>query len=303
MSLAISAHQACAVNAQHHMEIIEGNILHQHIVATLQETGIDCKYRQQALLCHTTRHRNGVALGDTHIKKALGEGSGIVRKAGTVDHSGGDGADTLFLFCQFHHGLTEHIGKALFRLALGLACKHIKLAHTVELLRMCLSREIALPLLGMDMEQHRTALFLRPTEGVRQLLHIVTVHRAKIGKAHILEKRTAGQQGFLQRRLYIVAPKIELLTRCTAGQCVAIPLFQLIVSRARTQMGQMPAQCAHILADRHTVVVQNHDQRLTGASGIVHTLESKATGERGVAHQSQNAVILTLPATAQEGEG
>ena len=238
-----------------------------------------------------------MSLGDTYIEKTLGESGGIVRKTGAINHSGGDGADTLFLLCQFYHGLTEHIGKALFCRAYALAGKDIKLAHTVELLRMCLSREIALPLLGMDMEQHRTALFLRPTEGIRQLLHIVTVHRAKIGKAHILEKRTAGQQGFLQRRLYIVAPKIELLTCRAAGQGVAIPFFQLIVSRARTQMGQMPAQCAHILTDGHTVVVQNHDQRLTGASGIVHSLESKAAGERGVAHQSQNTVILTAQRT------
>ena len=238
-----------------------------------------------------------MALGDTYIEKALGEGGGIVRKTRTIDHSGSNGADALFLLCQFYHGLTEYIRKALFCHAYALAGKDIKLAHTVELLRMRLSREIALPLLGMDMEQHRAALFLRPAEGVCQLLHIVTVHRAQIGKAHILEKRTAGQQGFLQRRLYIVAPKIELLACRAAGQGVAIPFFQLIVSGARTQMGQMPAQCTHILADGHTVVVQNHDQRLTGASGIVHSLESKAAGERGVAHQSQNTVILTAQRT------
>ena len=56
----------------------------------------------------------------------------------------------------------------------------------------------------------------------------------------------------------------------------------------------MLAHRADIAVDRHAVVVQDHDERLTGRTRVVESLVGKAAGERAVADQRQHGIVPML---------
>lgn len=65
----------------------------------------------------------------------------------------------------------------------------VEFADTVIALRLALGGRVALALFRVHMHEHRTLQVLRPFERVRELPHIVPVHRTEVGKAHVLEHR------------------------------------------------------------------------------------------------------------------
>ena len=112
--LAVCAHDAAAVHRQHHMELLQRHILHQHIVAPLQEAVIHGKHRYQPLLGHTAGHSHTVALRDTHVKESPRELPCKVCQACAVGHGGGDGAHAPVLPRQLPQCLAEHMGERFF---------------------------------------------------------------------------------------------------------------------------------------------------------------------------------------------
>ena len=50
----------------------------------------------------------------------------------------------------------------------------------------------------MDMDHHRPGQFFSPLQHIAQPGQIMSVNRPEVGKAHILEQRTAGPQRFFQ---------------------------------------------------------------------------------------------------------
>ena len=56
----------------------------------------------------------------------------------------------------------------------------------------------------------------------------------------------------------------------------------------------MARHTTHIGVDGHTVVVEDHDQRLTGGARIVKSLKAQPAAQRTVTDQRQHAVRLVL---------
>ena len=54
----------------------------------------------------------------------------------------------------------------------------------------------------------------------------------------------------------------------------------------------MRRHCADIARDRHAVVVEDHDQRLTRGAGVVQSLIGKPAAEGTVTDEGDDAVIL-----------
>ena len=50
--------------------------MNEHIVAPLQEGGVDRKHRQHPLLCHAGAHGHGVAFRNAYIKEPFGTADG-----------------------------------------------------------------------------------------------------------------------------------------------------------------------------------------------------------------------------------
>ena len=173
----------------------------------------------------------------------------------------------------------------------------VKRRHAVICCRFPLRRKIALTLHGAYMQQHGTALLPRPLQRLGQRLHVVTVYRPHIGKAHALKHGTARQQCLFQRGLDIMAHMIQLLTHGAAAQQLAIPLFECIIPRPCPQPGQMAADRPHIGRNGHAVVIENHDHRLTGSAGIVQPLKAETAAQCAVTDQRQHIVVLMLHST------
>jgi len=54
-------------------QVLQCHIVHNLIVATLQEGGVDGAERHEALACQARRKRHGVLLRDSHVKHAVRE--------------------------------------------------------------------------------------------------------------------------------------------------------------------------------------------------------------------------------------
>ena len=54
----------------------------------------------------------------------------------------------------------------------------------------------------------------------------------------------------------------------------------------------MLGNAADVRRDGHSVVVQNHDERLVALTGIVHALVGHAAGHCAVTHQGNDVIIL-----------
>ena len=144
------------------------------------------------------------------------------------------------------------------------------------------------------MQQHGTVLLPRPLQRLGQRLHVVTVYRPHIGKAHALKHGTARQQCLFQRSLDIMAHMIQLLAHGAAAQQLAIPFFEGIIPRPCPQAVQMAADRPHIGRNGHTVVIENHDHRFTGSAGIVQPLKAEAAAQCTVTDQRQHIIVLML---------
>ena len=109
-------------------------------------------------------------------------------QARTVAHCGGDSADRFVIFRKLAEFLAEHRGKISLMLARH-AHPRVEFADTVIALRLALGGRVALAFFRVHMHQNRAVQVLRPFERVGELPHVVSVHGAEVGKAHVLEHR------------------------------------------------------------------------------------------------------------------
>ena len=63
--------QSSPVNTEHSVNMIDGNIMHQHVIASLKECRVYSKNRDEPLLSHASRHCNSVFFGDPYVKEAV----------------------------------------------------------------------------------------------------------------------------------------------------------------------------------------------------------------------------------------
>ena len=73
MSPPVCPHQTCPIHAENGMEVIQRDVMDQHIKSALEKAGIHGKNRNKPLFCHAAGHGDSVALRNTYIKKAMGE--------------------------------------------------------------------------------------------------------------------------------------------------------------------------------------------------------------------------------------
>ena len=68
---AVFAHQARTVDGKQHVQILHGYVMHQLVVAALQECRIDRHYRLGTFACHAGRKGHRMLLGNRHVEVAL----------------------------------------------------------------------------------------------------------------------------------------------------------------------------------------------------------------------------------------
>lgn len=98
MRVAILADDAAAVDSQHDMELLQSNVMQQHIIGTLQKRGVYRRDRLHPLLgkpggpCQTAW-----ALGNADVKEPGRKLGRKLVKSRAVLHGGGNGATVLSL--------------------------------------------------------------------------------------------------------------------------------------------------------------------------------------------------------------
>ena len=290
MGLAVGTHQTGPVNGKHHMVALDGNIVKQLVISPLQKSGINGANRQHPPGCQTGRHGHRMLFGDAHIKKALGVGFRKGIQAGSRCHSGGHGTNFLILCGQTAQFFSKNGRKIGLFLCKGLSGDAVKGRHAVEVGRRLLGGQKAPALLGLEMYHHRLVQLFGLLQQVTDRRRIVAVGRAEILKPHQLK------QGLLEqcRAQLALAGRNHPDQPLAAGtfcQCRLGFFLHVEIPGLDTDGRQPLCQRTHIGADGHIVVIEHHDQRQTGLSGIVHGLIGHTAGERTVTDDADGAGI------------
>ena len=164
----------------------------------------------------------------------------------------------------------------------------------MEFAGILLGKGIALPFYGVHMYHHRAVQFLGPLQNIAQAGQVVAVDRPQISEAHILKQRAPRPKGLFQGGFDLVIEAVNAVLLRVLAEKAPVPLLEVIVRRFGPQAGQMPRHGPDVGIDGHSVVVQNHDQRLMGSSGVVQALIGKSAGQRPVADERQDTVIFLL---------
>ena len=154
MGLSVAAHEAGAVHRKNHMQLLQGDVMDQHVKAALQEAGIHREDRKQALFGHAGSHGDSAAFGDADIRKPRREAGGKAVQSGAVGHGGRNRHQ----FRLFFGKLTDRLAKAVGETSAGrreFARQGIEGADAVVDLRMRLGVFNPASLLGQHMDQNR----------------------------------------------------------------------------------------------------------------------------------------------------
>ena len=263
VGLPVAAYKPGPVHGKDHMELLQGHVMDQHVVAALQEAGIHGKNRHRALLCHSGSHCGGVAFRDTRIEKPLREAFGKAVKPGSSGHGGRYGRDHFILLCKFAEGFSKPGREAVPRL-FKLAGLRVKPPYAVVHIRALLRVSTALPLGGDHMQQYRLPHILCPAQHCLQLIHIMPVHRPQIIKAHFPKGIIRQQSGF-QPLLDSMVKPVQHRKR---AEHFPVPALKADVAGLHPHVLQKLCHTAHILIDGHVVVVEDDDHGLAAGSSV-----------------------------------
>ena len=171
-----------------------------------------------------------------------------------------------------------------------LSADDVELDDAVIFVGAVLGRSVALALLGHGMNQDRAVLRVADIfQHFDQSDHVMAVDRADVVEAQLFEQRTAGDE----------AARIFLHPARGAAHGIGQRAGDLLrhASRAKIlvradQPGERVAQAANRRRDRHVVVVEDDDQPIADAFGVIHRLIGHAGRHRAVADHRNRALIL-----------
>ena len=156
--------------------------------------------------------------------------------------------------------------------------------------RVGLGQLVALALSRDHMQELRTLQMLDVLQCRHQRLQVVPVDRADVIEAKLLEQcrrhhqslgaflKTLGQ--FEQRRRDL--------------EHVLANAFRSRIKLAAHELREIPVQRADRRADRHVVVVQDHQQVALGDAGVVQCLEGHAGTHGAIADDRHRLAVLAL---------
>ena len=145
------------------------------------------------------------------------------------------------------------------------------------------------PLLGDHVQQHGPLDLADHGQILLQLADVMAVDRADVAEAQFLEEHAAHQAG-LDRPLDLVEEPLHRIAdhRQVAQQLLHLGL-QAGVEGVHPQAVERFGQAAHAGANRHLVVVEDHDEVLLQPAGMVHRLQDDAGAEGAVADDGHDA--------------
>ena len=229
-----------------------------------------------------------MALGNTDVEGAIGEGFHHVRHGATRGHGRGDTRDASILLGQLHERMAEDV---LIELRLvrpfgqeALAGILIEAPGGMPDSSGLLGGFVALAFLRFDVEQLGALHVFDVAQLLDQIAHVVPVDRPEVADAEALKE--------------VVLAVDEGLEAVIEAQDVLAPIFRdevqleellvdlvadVVVGLAGGDVDEVTVHAAHVAVDRHIVIVK-HDQQIVGVDGgVVNALEGQSAGHGAVA--------------------
>jgi len=296
MGGAVGPDQPGAVERKHHGQVLQRHVVDQLVVGPLQEGGVDRHHRPQSFAGQAGGEGDGMLLGDADVVIALGETLVELDHARALAHGRRDRHQLGVGGGHVAQPLPEHLGEGGLgrRGRLDQADLRVELAGAVIGDRVGLGQLVAVALLGDDVQELRAGLVAQVLERGDQRVEVMAVDRADVVEAELLEDRARHDHAlgvFLEaaRQLEQRRRRLEHALGALARGGIETPA---------QQPGQVLVERAHRRADRHVVVVEDHQQvgHATGVrhAAVVERLEGHAGGHRAVADDGHRVALLAL---------
>ena len=154
---------------------------------------------------------------------------------------------------------------------------------------------VALALGRDDMQQLRAFEFLQRLQRMQQLRQVVTVDRAEIMEVEFLEQRGRHEHAF-----QVFFPALEEAPEKTLGLEVPLGAFaHRIQASARHQAREHFRQRADVLADRHLIVVEDHQHVGIDVAAVMQRFVGHAAGQTTVADDRDDLARIAFALRSQ----
>ena len=238
VSLAVFSDKSGPVDGKDDVQMQKRHVVQQHVIRALQKSGIDRDNGYQALFGKAGRHGYGVLFCNADVKKPLGKHLCKAAEAGPMLHRGRDGAYACVLLGALLKRPAKLAGKTPRPACVQKARLRVKAAHTVKILRRALSRRIALALFCDEVHEHRLTQADSRSERGNNIVCIVPVDGAKVGKAQIFKDGRADQAA-AKSCLELVREGVQGLSAGDFGCEIAVAELKIDVARTQPRLGKI----------------------------------------------------------------
>src|SRR5690606_1827969 len=204
---AVTADQARPVDREHHVEVLEGDVVDHLVVAALQERRVDGHDGLLAPQRQPGAYRHRHVLGDANVDVAPRVHLAVAHQAAALAHGGRDDPYAVVGRGQRGGGLSEGLGPGVAR-PLGHRVDRVEAAGAVPGDRVRLGGLVALALARDDVEHGRPVEFTDAAQVEDDLVDVVSVDGTDVPQTHGVERVVAGGVEEAPRRLLGAAAQV-----------------------------------------------------------------------------------------------
>ena len=157
---AVVAAQAGAIHAKRDIQVLQRDVMNDHVVGALHERRINGEEWFHSLRRESARKERCVFLGDPDIEIAIGMLRLEKSETGSARHRAGDRHDLLIRVRKFRERFADNFRISRRRRRRGLAAFDLVFAEPVKLVRLGQRRLVAFAFFRQDVEQNRLVLRL-----------------------------------------------------------------------------------------------------------------------------------------------
>ena len=284
----VRTRQAGAIEAKSNRQVLKGHLLEELIVGSLQERGINRDDRPNAGFRKPGCESNRMRFTNARVEEALGKVGSHFFELVPLAHRRRDDRDPGVIRHRLINGGAGGVGvgfgaSALERQDGPLGANLFEDGRRVIGDRIVTRLRDAVALLSKHVEQHGALLVFDVAQPAPQGRKVVPVHRPDVAEAELLEEHSAGEQ-----RFQAVTHLVDRLVRHAADErkladdVLHMTLGVLVETRKPGPI-EAPGQAADARTNGHLIVVQDHEQVLAQAAGIIEGLEDDARRQGAVA--------------------
>ena len=286
---AIIAGEAAAIHAESHRQVLQRDVMDDHVVGALHEGRVNREERAEAFGGEAAGEKRGVFLGDADIVVAFGHFFFEDLELRAAGHRRGDRDELRIIFCDVGDGAAEEVRAGRRVDGGGGAIVNLISAEAVKFPRIVERGLVAAAFFGDDVKDDRLVERLEVFEGADQQRDVVAVDRAEVAQPEFLEKHIGKQQVFCaflhavgEAACGFAGDFFDKLRGLGAHRGVGVMGLQRV---------EITGDGADIFVDRPLVVVEHHDESAGCLGDVVQRLKRWTTSEGRITGDSDHMVV------------